>query len=187
MLSQKPRGISRRWAKRDAWDPALRLGELLYEEGDYTTAHTYLRQSLAVFEEFGDLNRSNHAYQFLSKLAMAQGNAVEAEELLEKAPALTSKACNVHGRAQVLDLMGRLAQQNGDYERAFTLHQESLAIWVEIGREARAIRSLGAFARLAARQGQMERRGIALRRGRRQPLRLLRHSGIWSVRYVIRS
>jgi hypothetical protein len=48
-----------------------------------------------------------------------------------------------------------LAQRQGDYGRAQTLHEESLALCIEMEQPAQMAYTLEAFACLAARQGQM--------------------------------
>jgi len=54
--------------------PAMRLGELLYEQNDYTGAQRYFHYSLSIFEELSDPARTGYGILYLGKLAMAQGN-----------------------------------------------------------------------------------------------------------------
>jgi uncharacterized protein HemY len=131
-----------------------RLGIIHHEQGDYAAAHAYLRQSLAISEEMGDMVRSSSVLTHLGQLAMAQGNDREAEEFLAKALLLICQTGHLHDRIAPLNTLGRLAQRQGDYGRARTLHAESLALCIELGHKARLARTLEALACLAVRQGQ---------------------------------
>jgi predicted ATPase/DNA-binding SARP family transcriptional activator len=132
------------------------LGTMLGQLGDYAAAQAYMRQSLAIHKELGDKIRSSITLTQLARLAMAQGNDGEAEELLAKALMLVRKTGHLHRQIATLDALGRLAQRPGDYGRARTLHEESLALCIEIEDPAQLAHALEAFACLAARQGQAE-------------------------------
>ena len=132
------------------------LGTMLGEQGDYQAAREYIRQTLPIYEEMGDRVRSSNSYTRLARLAMAQDNAGEAEELLAKALMLIRKTGHLRHQVATLDVMGRLAQRQGDHGRACTLHEESLALCSEMEDQVWLAHTLEAFACLAARQGQAE-------------------------------
>lgn len=104
----------------------------------------------------GDTVRSGAALTQLGRLAMAQGNDAEAQELLTKALMVIRETSHLLKRVNPLNALGRLAQRQGDYVRARTLHQESLALCIEMEHAAQFASTLEAFACLAARQGQAE-------------------------------
>jgi tetratricopeptide (TPR) repeat protein len=133
-----------------------RLGIIHYEQGDYAAAYTYIRQSLALFEEMGDKLRGSGAFIWLARLAMAQGNDGEARELLTRALMLTRQTGHLLNQIDPLDALARLAQRQGDYAQAYALLQESLAFCIAVDHPARMARTLESFACLAARQGQAE-------------------------------
>src|SRR5690606_11954677 len=110
----------------------IRLGMIHHELGDYAAADAYLRQGMAILAVLGDNVRVCSVLTQLGCLAMAQDKNEEAKEHLTKALALIRITGHLLNRIAPLDALGRLAQRQGDYARARTLHQESLALAVEM-------------------------------------------------------
>ncbi|MEM7133157.1 MAG: tetratricopeptide repeat protein [Chloroflexota bacterium] len=136
------------------------LGETLCELGDFATAHTYLHQALAIYEELNDKDRYSAVLTSLGYLALSVGHLGEAEESLAAALAHIRKTGQMRTFMKALGTMGRVAQRQGNYNRAHALYVEGLTIILETKRFAFILDSIEAFACLAAEQGEADRAAV---------------------------
>jgi predicted ATPase len=166
--------------RRDlAW--ALRyLGYVLWEQGAYLPAHTWLEESLTLCREMGDLQGSARALHLLGYVALSQGEYGQAMAYLATGLALCQQMDYAPVVATSLsDLVGVVARYQGDYGRAAMLLERSLGRFRESGYKrgiAMTTYNLGAVARaggederatalilesLHLRQELGDRRGVA--------------------------
>ena len=92
----------------------------------------------------------------MGESAVAQNKLMEAEQYCQQALSIQRTLNDYDHAGNTLEVMGRLAQRQGDYERAHALLQESLALRVKMGHRHALASVLEAFAVLHAAQGQAE-------------------------------
>jgi non-specific serine/threonine protein kinase len=135
----------------DAPELAMRLAGRLawywYRRGHYAGGARWLEDSIARSGASGgaDLIRALHG---AGRLALLGCRYARAEELLERARALAHAAGEVRDEADAIQLLGSVARERGDYERARALHRRGLALWEQLGdpREAGRARNYLVFA-----------------------------------------
>jgi non-specific serine/threonine protein kinase len=106
---------------------------LAYFQSDYASARAYQEESLAIFREIGDRQRSAAALNYLGMVAYAQGDYASACAFHEQSLAIQREIGNQQGIAYALNGLGIMAQNQGDYALARAYQEESLAIQGEIG------------------------------------------------------
>jgi predicted ATPase/class 3 adenylate cyclase len=171
------------WAKeRGEAELGLRLAGALrpfwYARGYFDEGKRWLTETLAQGEQASTLARAK-ALEGLSWLADVQGDLFRAEAAAEEGLRLSARAEAKSNFAASLQLiLGDVAEQRGDYERAKELFEESRRIFIEAGDEWGVAEAIGGLGNLYYDRGDYERAkklyeaGLALSRelGGAQPL-----------------
>src|SRR5579864_4467610 len=103
----------------------------MQHDGDVAMAH--LAQSLALWEELGDVPREASAALNLGSVAKDRGDLEQAEQRLSQAQALFARCEDLRGQAAALGSRASVAHQRGDLERARDLFEQSLPLSREVG------------------------------------------------------
>jgi len=140
---------------------------MLEIKGAYATVEALLQSllghlSLDDMRQVAILNR-------LAESVMRQGHYDASKTHAIRAQELAILHDDSYGLADSLHLLGVIANNQGDYERATDLHQQSLAIRQELGDQRTIANSLNNLGQIAFRQGDYERatdlyqQGLAIR------------------------
>jgi serine/threonine protein kinase/predicted ATPase len=134
-------------APADAMELAGRLAYYWYLRGDYLEGMQWLEAAIehSSGREGEALTR---ALLGAGRLALLTCRYARAEELLERARSIALVIRDLQGEANADQLLGSIARERGEYERAHELHARSLEIWQQLGdaREAARARNYLAFA-----------------------------------------
>jgi tetratricopeptide (TPR) repeat protein len=132
-------------------------GVLAYTQGDFTAAHAFLQESLALFRELGDTWGIAYALNGLGLVANDQGDYARARALFEESLAMRRELGNTWGIAASLNNLGLVAKEQGDYARARALFEESLALKCELGDTWGTALALSNLGLVAKEQGDYAR------------------------------
>jgi predicted ATPase/class 3 adenylate cyclase len=114
--------------------PALRVyGAAMYISGQAERATTLWEQSLALFEQLGDVLGRAVLLHRLGVSALQRGELERARELAEASDELYLQAGVAWGRSLTSGLLGAIARDEGDEKRAFDLMAEGAAVAHEFG------------------------------------------------------
>ena len=105
-----------------------KLGLLIYNLGDYSSALPLLEESLTLFEALGELSWIADTTFRLAWLHLARGNYAQSHQLLERSLKLYQDLNKPEEVAYVIEWMGDLARCEGDYVRARELIERSAAL-----------------------------------------------------------
>lgn len=97
------------------------------------TEHDNLRAALRWAEERGEAETGLRLGGVLWRFWLVRGHLSEGRERLAGLLALARTSTGMEARAEVLTGVGTLAQNQGDYVAALSLHQESLSLRRELG------------------------------------------------------
>ena len=131
----------------DAMRLAGRLAYFWYLHGDYVEGARWLDAAIAGSTGHeGDVLAT--ALHGAGRLALLTCRYERAEELLERARKLARSGGDLRGEANADQLLGSIARERGDYERARTFHHKSLEISMRLAdhREAARARNYLVFA-----------------------------------------
>jgi len=127
-------------------------GKLLHHVGDYETALTYLKQSLAIMQQIGDKAGEGATLNNISQIYDAQGDYETALTYLKQSLAIRQQIGDKAGLCATLFNMGHIHLQNDQVE-------EAVGAWVTVYRIAKQMhlaQALQALADLAPRLGLPE-------------------------------
>ncbi len=158
----------------DRFDLRLRLGKVLEAASKWEEAGKQYREALDLAQNPA-LDLLKPGYQGLAEAAIGellrkQGQYTEAADWLGRARSRFEAIENLEGVGQVLHYMGTLASQQGDFEEAQTLMEDSLEISQQLGDERQSASLLSNLGIVASRQGhlgqakQLFEQSLALRR-----------------------
>jgi tetratricopeptide (TPR) repeat protein len=122
---------------------------LVWHQGDYGLAQSFLEECLTIQKELGDGEGLARVYNNMGNLAFLQSDYGRARLLLEESLALFRDLGDREGTAGALNEVGNVLYRQGDFESARPLFQESLEVFQRLGHEegmARALNSLGLMA-----------------------------------------
>lgn len=131
------------------------LGSFCEVRGYYEEGRTWLEGALS--KGGGSSLPRARALTGSGVLTLLQCDYGWAAKRLEEALSLYRQLANQHGIAEVTEILGGLAREQGNYERAETLHEESLALWRELGDEQGVARALDYLGLVAWLTGEYER------------------------------
>jgi len=117
------------------WAKALSgAGGLAFQQGDYKVAAALLEECLSVLQEFGDTRETADVLNTLGLVALESGNVEQARRLLEQGLLILRQlGADEPGIIKVLNNLGNLAFDRGDYAAAGALFTESLVLARERG------------------------------------------------------
>jgi predicted ATPase/class 3 adenylate cyclase len=114
--------------------PALRVyGAAMYISGQAERATTLWEQSLALFEQLGDVLGRAVLLHRLGVSALQRGELERARELTEASDELYLQSGVAWGRSLTSGLLGAIARDEGDEKRAFDLMAEGAAVAHKFG------------------------------------------------------
>jgi tetratricopeptide (TPR) repeat protein len=125
------------------------LGVLNRHLGDYSSAASFHRQSLALSRDMQDARRIARALTNLSNVIRYEGQYQNVEQLLEESLTISRELGDKENLASTLNILGITARHMGEPGRAATLCEQSLALYREIGNKvgiADALSNLGTIA-----------------------------------------
>jgi len=132
------------------------LGELVTEEGDYTTAIRVYNQSLCIHRALANESGICELLLMIGWAIMRTGDYAEAQIRLEESLVLARKIGYAYTIASALSALGELTLRQGQYERAIPLLEESLTLRRAHGEQWGVASVLGTLGWAALRQGDYE-------------------------------
>jgi predicted ATPase/class 3 adenylate cyclase len=109
--------------------PALRAyGSAAYISGQAERAMRLWKQSLALFEQLGDVLGRAVLLHRLGVSALGRGELERARELTEASDELYVRSGDAWGRVLTVGVLGAIARDEGDAQRAFELMAEGAAL-----------------------------------------------------------
>ena len=118
-------------------EPSLRLASALWNfchaRGHYAEGRAWLEAAVA--KSGGPPSLRARALTGAGVLAFLQCEYGQSREHLEGALSLYRDLEERRGIAEVTEVLGGVAREEGDYERAEALHEEGLALWRDLGDE----------------------------------------------------
>jgi len=133
----------------------LALGK--YSEGYLKEAMEKCQEALEIFKQVNDCRNIAGTYVNLARTAYRLGENAEAMHYLEESLSI-SRELNIRWNLGfVLEIMGLLERNNGNYNRSLELFQESLHLALEQENQQGIVNCLGALAGLAVVTNQANR------------------------------
>ena len=132
------------------------LGILALDFGNFSQARFWLEESLALQRPLGPPGYVT-TLQILADLEAYEGNYAEARALCEEGLSMIKNAGMKGQQIWLRSILGYIALGEGKWEEARTSLVNDLHRFNSAGRISGMLYSLEGFARLAARQGQLER------------------------------
>ena len=138
-----------------------RAGHLADNLSDYTAAHAFFAESLAIRRELGEKGGIATALNDLGWVAWHRNDYTAVRALSEESLAIWRELGDKAGIATSLHNLGWVAYHRGEYAAAHALCQESLGLHRELGDKLGIAYELGHIGQAAHRQGDY-RRAMAL-------------------------
>lgn len=135
------------------------LGSIVLATGSEDEAAAYFTESYAAAKrakDAGDTRHFSHALLNLGELARKRGDVARATEFLEEALADVRAIDMTWGIANILTLLGHVARQQQDYERAKVRYRESLALYQRLGNVTYTAWCLEGIAAVACAEGSYQ-------------------------------
>ncbi|XZF66142.1 MAG: tetratricopeptide repeat protein [Gloeotrichia echinulata DVL01] len=132
------------------------LGSLKANRGEIEEAIALYQQSLALFEQIGDVQGKAATLHNLGSLKADRGEIEEAIALYQQSLALKEQIGYVQGKATTLHELGSLKANRGEIEEAIALYQQSLALFEQIGDVQGKAATLHNLGSLKADRGEIE-------------------------------
>ncbi len=135
------------------------IARIAIVQGDYTEACTLLRESLNDYEARGNTYKYHKAFPlaFLARALFLSGKELEnAQTLAEESLALFEEIGNQRFAAYALNILGRMALQQGDVEKASALCRESVELFDGVCYRVGVAESLISLAHILMYQGNDE-------------------------------
>jgi predicted ATPase/DNA-binding SARP family transcriptional activator len=104
-------------------------GSLATRQGDYEPAAALFEQSLALWEELGDVAGTARSLLSIGTVAAEQGDQERAIELSERAAVLYSESGDQRGHALAISNLGGIALERGEYAKAAKLSEEAYGLF----------------------------------------------------------
>ena len=139
----------------------LVLGQVGLQQGDYERTMVRIEAARTLFQELeltsvGGSHFLARAYSILGRLAIARGDAAEATRYLEEALRRQRPLSFTWGLGNTLRLLGDLARDRGDHERAMASYRESVRLAGDHGDRRLLAEALAGVAGVAAAEGRPE-------------------------------
>jgi predicted ATPase/DNA-binding SARP family transcriptional activator/Tfp pilus assembly protein PilF len=131
-----------------------RLANLCRLTGEFVRARTLFESSIMVFERHGHTRELGFSLAFLAVLKHQRGQSAEADRNIRQALALMEQLQDPGGQAFCFNLLGILAQFQGDYQASGDFYQRNLEIRQREGDDGAVAIALNNLGNLANAQGQ---------------------------------
>lgn len=132
-------------------------GCLAEDLAEFAEAQSLYRESLALWEAAGEVERLPDAYVALGSISSSQGAYATARESFARALELAKQQGDRRLIAVALSNLGSVAWYEADYLAAETYHEEALTIRRELGGAAAIAVSLTSLGLVAARRGDLQK------------------------------
>ena len=155
-LYEESLAISRREQGKEVCSEILfYFASMVLFQGDTQTARTLINESLALFNELGDLYGRAAALNILGLVLHLQGNEQSAAcALQEESLAICRMLGNQRGIAHALSALAQITSMTGDFKQAYERYEESLKIMLRLGDRWMVTVLLEGLARVALAQGE---------------------------------
>ena len=134
----------------------MQLGNVSRNLGDYETALTYLKQSLAIRQQIGDKAGEGTTLNNMATTAHAQGDYATALTYLNRSLAIQQQIGDKAGEGATLNNLSQIFMAQGDYATALTYLNQSLDIRRQIGDKAGLCATLFNMGHIHAQNNQMQ-------------------------------
>jgi DNA-binding CsgD family transcriptional regulator len=124
-------------------------------QGDLTQAHTWLEESLALYQELGDKVSIAYYLQLGGLLALGEGDMALARSRVEQAVALFKEMRHRYGTTVSLYALAQVVGASGDDTRSQSLYEEGIAVARKEGNRQTIAFGLEGLARVVAVQGEV--------------------------------
>src|SRR5207248_734031 len=132
------------------------LARLYYvSQGDLTQAHTWLEESLALYQELGDKESIAYYLYFSGLLALAEEDTALAYARVEQAVALFKEMRHRYGTTVSLYAFAQVVGASGDEARSQSLYEEGIAVARKEGNRQTVALGLEGLACVVAVQGEL--------------------------------
>ncbi len=134
-LSEGRRWLDEALARGASEPPDIRAralhaaASLATRQGDYERAAELSEQSLALWEELGDVSGTARSLLSLGTVAAEQGDHERAISLSERAAELYRESGDQRGHALAVSNLGGIALEDGDYVKAASLSEEAYGLF----------------------------------------------------------
>ncbi|HEV3351848.1 MAG TPA: tetratricopeptide repeat protein [Acidimicrobiales bacterium] len=153
-------------------------GGLAIEQGDLDAAQPFLDESLALWQQLGDMAGTAHALNHLGTLAMARFEYDASRALLRDALEMRRAINEERGVAVSLRNLGLLAALQRDFQTARTLYEEALPLARRLGEKRVSATITQALALVVFEDGDLEGARKLAEEGLRIDKELLNRQGI---------
>lgn len=109
------------------------LGNIIYDQGNFTEAEKMYRSSLKIRQTIADKKGIAETYNNLANVYYEQGDYQKSAEMLEKSLEIMIEIGFRVGIAGTYNNLGTIYQDQGRFEKAYEVHTKSLNIRQEIG------------------------------------------------------
>jgi predicted ATPase/DNA-binding XRE family transcriptional regulator len=113
----------------------MHLGVNIMWAGDLDTAADYLRKSEKYFRECGDDWALGLLLGFYGWMEFQRGNLVKAESMAKEAFAIRERLRHIHSLIDSIELLARIAIEQGDKEKARQFFETAIEISDELGNQ----------------------------------------------------
>jgi tetratricopeptide (TPR) repeat protein len=137
-LSEGRRWLDEALARGTSETPEIRAralhaaASLATRQGDYERAAELSEQSLALWEELGDVSGTARSLLSLGTVAAEQGDHERAISLSERAAELYRESGEHRGHALAVSNLGGIALEQGDYAKAAALSEEAYGLFQKL-------------------------------------------------------
>ena len=132
-------------------------GAVLHRTGDLNRSVDLCKNSLAIYQEIGDVVGEARAYNNLSNAYADLGEWDRAMEALEKSLEINQRIGNVYEQGNVANNLAYIHLERGEWDQAQYLFIESNQIWKRIGAAFPDAVTLSNLAQVYIYQGNWER------------------------------
>ena len=135
------------------------LGSMALASEKEDQAEAYLTKSYTaakLAKDAGDISQLSYTLLNLGELARKRGDLGQASEFLEEALSYVRSINMTWGIANILTMLGHLARQRHDYERAKVRYRESLALYHRLGNATYTAWCLEGIAAVACAEGSYQ-------------------------------
>jgi len=132
------------------------LADMLGPQGEYGRTHALFEESLALFRELGNKRGiATCLQQSAFFLVLTGGDQAIVQARLEEMLALDTELGDKNGMASYYWISGWVAFSRGDMVTALALHEQSLALWQEIGARWLEFWAIATLGKIKAYQGDL--------------------------------
>jgi tetratricopeptide (TPR) repeat protein len=116
----------------------MSLGVTAKEQGNYTSAHKYLKAALSHAQKNNNRDTESDILNEFGKLYIATGKLDKATEALEQARSIAAETGSKDFEAEALFQLSKIENMHGNRKKAIQLARTSLKLFVSIKYEEKA-------------------------------------------------